>query len=531
MRTNLILCLLTGISLTLAFPPFHVGFLAYVSLIPFFFLLRGKTFGETFRWSYLCGLIVSVGTLYWINWVTLPGGLAAIVVLPLYFSIYALLHHLVHKQWGEIAFVTIPFLWTGVEFLRSLGEIAFPWTLLAYTQTRYLKLIQFANITSAFGVSFWVATINVLLYRVILTRRNWRAALAYAASALLLFALPWWYGTRVMSKEKAPDRSLRVVLVQGNIDPLLKWDRELKELNFATYERLTRGSICHNPDLVVWPETATPCYLRHEPEDMDRVRRLVDSLGVPLLTGSPDYVYDLESGFATYNSAFLLLPGEDDLQRYAKMQLVPFGERVPYQDAFPFSLVKRLLDALELGEGNWSPGKDAVVFTMPHREGASRFSVPICYESVFPELVRKFVVRGAEFLVVITNDAWFGRPSLPRWLCGGMYQHAEIAVFRAIENRIAIARCANTGVSALIDPYGRIVQATDIFVEAVVAGEVPLRREDTFYARHGNVFTVVASAIGAAAAAAGPFVGRIRGCRSKEEPCVQAQPERQGVNS
>ncbi|MCR4439221.1 MAG: apolipoprotein N-acyltransferase [bacterium] len=526
MRMSLILCLLTGLGLTLAFPPFQWGFLAYVALIPFFFLLRGKNVAETFRWSYLCGLILSIGTLYWINWVTLPGGIAAILVLPLYLCIYALLHNLVHRHLGEVAFVTIPFLWTGVEFLRSLGEIGFPWTVLAYTQTHYLKLIQFASITSVYGVSFWVVLINVMLYRLILSRHNVKAVAAYAAIVVLLFVVPWWYGNRVLSKERAPERSLRVVLVQGNIDPTLKWDRELKELNFATYERLTAQAMADSPDVIIWPETATPCYLRHEPEDLQRVRRLVDSLQVPLLTGTPDYVYDPAAGFSTYNSAFLFLPQREEMQHYAKMQLVPFGERVPYEDAFPFSLVKKLLDALELGEGNWSRGREPLVFVMPVAGRASlentrqvRFSVPICYESVFPDLVRRFVVGGAELLVVITNDAWFGRPSLPRWLCGGMYQHARIAVFRAIENRIAIARCANTGISAFIDPYGRMSSATDIFTEAVVAGSVPLRQQETFYSRHGNIFTVVVSAIGAATVAASPLV---RGILDRRQEAASA---------
>lgn len=530
MRTNIILCLLTAAALTLAFPPFRWGFLAYLALVPFFFLLRGKSFAETFRWSYLCGLLASIGTVYWINWVTLPGGIAAIVVLPLYFCIYGLLHHVVHRQLGEVASVAIPFLWTGVEFLRSLGEVGFPWTLLAYTQTHYLKLIQFASLTSVFGVSFWVASINVVAYRLVLSRRNWKAVAVCAATLVLLFVLPWWYGHRVMAREKTPERTVRVALVQGNIDPLRKWDHELKEFNFATYERLTGAAMADSPEVIIWPETATPCYLRHEPEDLARVRRLVDSLNVPLLTGTPDYTYDFAAGFATYNSAFLLLPHREELQHYAKMQLVPFGERVPYQDVFPFSLVKRALDALELGEGNWSPGREPVVFVLPVARGSAgqggpevRFSVPICYESVFPDLVHRFVVRGAEMLVVITNDGWFGRPSLPRWLCGGMYQHARMAIFRAIENRIAIARCANTGISAFVDPYGRMLQATDIFTEAGVAETVPLRCEETFYSRHGNVFTVVVSALGAASAMVSPLLGR-RGARRHHGATQVASP-------
>ena len=167
MKKNLLLTFLTGIMMWLAFPPFKMGFLAYASLIPFFYLLEEKSFGESFRWGYLTGFISCIGTLYWINWVTLPGGIATIFVLPLYFSIYALIHSFLKEQLGEKFIFAAPFIWTAVEFLRSLGEIGFPWTSLAYTQTYYPILIQYASITSVYGVSFWIILINVLIYQII----------------------------------------------------------------------------------------------------------------------------------------------------------------------------------------------------------------------------------------------------------------------------------------------------------------------------------------------------------------------------
>ena len=217
--------------------------------------------------------------------------------------------------------------------------------------------------------------------------------------------------------------------------------------------------------------------------------------------------------FKAFNSAFVIQPHNPEIKSYAKMQLVPFGERVPYQDSFPFKYIIKFLDTLELGQGNWSRGRDATVFSIPLKLNTNfnssnstsrgdssyikttKFAVPICYESVFPDLVRKFVVRGAEFLVVITNDAWFGRPNLPSVLSGGMFQHAQIATFRAIENRIAIARCANTGVSAFIDRYGRMRKATKIFKEDVIIDAIALRTETTFYGRHGNIFSYVMATV------------------------------------
>ena len=182
-----------------------------------------------------------------------------------------------------------------------------------------------------------------------------------------------------------------------------------------------------------------------------------------------------------YNSAFLFSPGETTLQRYNKINLVPISERVPFRDALPFlgRIKWEVLETGDWGQAFFSRGKEWTVFR--HPKGA--FSVLICFESIFPDLVRKFVRRGARFLVNITNDAWFGRSSAP-------YQHARAVVFRAVENRIAIARSANTGVSMFVDPYGRTFQTTGIFHPALLIGSLPLRTEETFYTRYGNLFSL-----------------------------------------
>ena len=505
MKKNLLLSLAAGISMSLAFPPLQSGFLAYVTLVPFFFLLENKTFGESFKWGYITGFFHCATMLYWINWVTVVGGVAAILYLPLYFSLFALVFHFLRSRIGDKVIFFAPFLWVGMEYLRSLSEFGFPWTTLGYSQSYYTVLIQYASITSVFGVSFWIVLINVLVYQLIKKRKNHKAVVIYALSILLLFILPLLYGKMVMREIIPSDPSLRVALVQGNIDPREKWNNDSRDVSFDTYERLTYEIAKENPDCIIWPETATPCYLRYQGSYLQRVRDQIDSLGIPLITGTPDFFYQKDGSYKTYNSVFLLLPNDISIQYYAKIKLVPFGERVPYQDAFPFIYIKTLLDYLELGQGDWSVGQKETVFQLPMKQndGISeiesaelkkirnselKFSVAICYESVFNDFVRKFVAKGAEFLVVITNDAWFGNTSAP-------HQHAQMAVFRAIENRIAIARCANTGISGFIDPFGRMYNTTKLFTEAAVVDSVPLRNTETFYTRHGNIFTVVVSAI------------------------------------
>ncbi|MDZ7262521.1 MAG: apolipoprotein N-acyltransferase, partial [candidate division KSB1 bacterium] len=358
---------------------------------------------------------------------------------------------------------------------------------LGYTQTSYLSLIQYDSFTSVYGVSFWVPTLNVIFFQITKNWKNTKKCLALILLVLVLFLLPWIYGKKVIPKEGQYQEKIRIALIQGNIDPYVKWDENFRDLNFKTYHRLTEAAALQRPDLLVWPETATPCYLRYDFKYLEQVQSLVDELGIPLLTGSPDFEYISSNMYHTYNSALLLLPNQSQIQSYAKLHLVPFGERVPFEDSFPFSYLKSLLDKLELGQGDFSPGKETVVFQFQTQgeKGSTesiKFSVVICYESIFPELVREFVVKGAQFLIIITNDAWFGKTSAP-------YHHAQIAIFRAIENRISIGRCANTGVSMFIDSYGRTLMASPIFKEEVLVSDIPLRQEKTFFTRYGNVFS------------------------------------------
>ncbi|MBI4530442.1 MAG: apolipoprotein N-acyltransferase, partial [Candidatus Latescibacteria bacterium] len=292
------------------------------------------------------------------------------------------------------------------------------------------------------------------------------------------FLLPFGYGLYRIPDEVKGER-VRVSVIQPNIIPSLKWTPIGPQESLKILKEMTRGAIAsEHPDLVVWPETAIPSYIRIRPVYRNDLHHFVDSLNIPLLTGAPDY--EVETG-KTFNSVFLFRPGRHDLQKYDKMNLVPIGERIPFSDLFP---IQKKIPVPDVGETGFERGTTMTLF----EHNGQKFATLICFESIFPDLVRAFVRDGADFLINITNDGWFGKTS-------GPYQHAQIAIFRAIENRIGIARCANTGVSMFIDPYGRTIRPTGIFHPSTLTERVNLRSETTFFTRYGNVFAMICTLI------------------------------------
>ena len=476
-----LLCLSSGLLLSLSFPPLQLGFLAYVGLVPLIFLIdHTSSIRASLKYGYMTGFIFHLGTIYWIAWDTEPGlmiivpaTIAVALILALFFMIFSVCLSLLQNKLGEMAIFTAPFLWTAIEYLRSLGILAFPWTSLAYSQSYYLPFIQFASFASVYGVSFWIVVLNVAFYMWIKKGLNRAKSVFILMLLVVLFVLPYVYGRCVMSKS-LPEPEIRAALLQGNFDPRMKWDKRYQKRNLDVYVEMTENVRGEELDIIVWPETAIPVYLAYEEEYKGVVQRLADSVNVPILTGAPHFKFDYDHNYLFYNSAFFFIPNEKHLHEYSKIHLVPFSERLPFQEVFPF------LKKLNFGQANFSPGTEYTLFEIPK----SRFAVLICFESIFPELVREFVRQGADFMVIITNDAWFGKTSSP-------YQHARIAVFRAIENRIGLARCANTGVSMFIDPYGRVSDETKIFTKRSIIGDVYFKKGETFYSKHGNIFSQV----------------------------------------
>lgn len=477
-----LIAVFSGAILALAFPPFLTGFIAYFALVPLIFLLRGTPFRWSMKIGFLWGLGFNGFALYWIAIDTVPGYIASILFLSFLSMFFPLVFACGYRIWGERFIWAFPFLWILNEYLRYFGQLRFPWLTLAHTQTYYLSLIQYCSYTGVYAVSFWICLLNVIIYLFIHEGRRRTRKQLWASVAAILIILPYLYGKIVINKYRTAEKFIKVALVQGNIDPWAKWDKAFKDFNFQRYEELSLKSIVQKPDLLIWPESAATSYLLWDDAYLSWVHRIVDSLNTPLLTGALDTEFEKGSlARKDYNSALFLQPHTEKVQSYAKMLLVPVSERFPFVDNLPF------LAGIDLGQGpsNFTPGKELTIFNYKQLN----FATVICFESIFPELVRKFCEKSIDFLVVITNDGWFGNSSSP-------FQHAQFAIFRAIENHISIARCANTGISSFINPLGEVLEASPIFETAVLVKSIPLRQEVTFYTRHGDWFPRLISSIG-----------------------------------
>ncbi len=465
-----LLALLTSVLLILSFPPFGWGFLAFVAFLPLGLAVRDKTSKGAFGYAYLSGFAFFIGLLHWIvfdpveRWVVPLLYLGVLLIagyLGLFIAAYAGLTRFLSKEGKIPGWLAGPLLFTALEFLRSLGWTGFPWGTLGYTQAKALPFVQFAEATGVWGVSFWVLGVNHLILEVV-TARNTKRRAAFLSGFLVFMVLPLTHGLGIMNRAEPPSKTIRVALIQGNIFQDEKWrDPDYSLKIFAEMSREVRKE---EPDLVVWPETAVPCFLTSEWACRKSVEDIVASLGIHLLTGAEDWEPLEGKRFAYYNAAFLFAPDGALLGRYHKRHLVPFGESIPFKEKIPF------LRNVQFGEAEWGVGKIASPLLHPK----AALAVLICFESIFPNEVRRGVRSGSGVLVNITNDSWFGKT-------GAAQQHAQMAVFRAIENRIAIARCANSGVSMFVDPCGRTSQATKTFVRASLVGDLPLRERTAWF--------------------------------------------------
>lgn len=488
------LLLVSGL-LAVSFPPFPLGFLVPGALVIFMYFLRDRSPADGFRLGYLLGLFWGAFTLFWIASSTLFGAVLAVAINALQYGIIWWLYVRFRRRSPAFALVSLPFLWVALEYLRQFSDLRFNWLTLSYTQTYYRSLIQIVDITGYLSLSFALVAVAALIYTAIEYRRNW-FWISPLVIFLLIAGLEGYGQARIRHFEQKPLPLIRAALVQPNVDPYEKWDPEFQEEAFRMLLAASRRIAPERPDLIVWPETATPFFLRAKSEALEKIQAFLDSTHTYLLTGTPDYRFLGDAGdYQTYNAAFFFRPDSVGFEYYYKMALVPAAESMPFKKTFPF------LRKLNVGGGDFFPGKEFTVFRfkIPRRIGrfdgreyrigrveADRrvrvgLSAVICYESVFPDIVRGFVKNGANLLTIITNDGWFGRTS-------GPYQHARYAVFRAIENRVSIVRCANTGISSFIDPTGRILQHAPLNTRGELVGYLPLNTEHTYFTARGDWF-------------------------------------------
>jgi apolipoprotein N-acyltransferase len=510
------LALGTGFLLFLAFPG-AVGFgpVAWVALVPLLLAIRNVSPGRAARLGLLAGMIHYVTLLYWVVivlgrygnlpfWVSVP----ALLLLALYMSSYlALFCVLVSRVWKqkEVLVVWIgPLLWVGLDFIRSFLFSGFPWQDLAYSQYKSLLLIQTADLTGHFGITFYIVLVNsvtallFILWRdnravarsslsVLMTlriRQAWRSAVLPAFCIMLVVMAYNFLRYRQISEEIEVSPKMKIALVQGNIEQDQKWSPAMRLKTIEIYTELSKLALeegSEPPVLLVWPETALPFLISDNPYFNRLKKQLILKKKIWLLSGAPFYekkgigkLQQATGKIISYNSAYLLTPEGEIGARYDKQHLVPFGEYIPFSNYLPLPgpLVENI--------GNFSAGKP----TRPLSCQSAEIGVLICFESIFPKLARDWTSRGANLLVNITNDAWFGRSSAP-------WQHLSMAVFRALENRRSLARSANTGVSAIIDPLGRMVATSPLFQPYYLVAEAPLLQAKTIFVGFGHYFGLI----------------------------------------
>lgn len=503
--------LLAGALLALSYPPLPLGFVAYFAVVPLLQALRQTGGREGFRLGYLTGLVYCAGVMYWIGmntgtyrWAAVVSAIMAVAFIAVNTGLFGLAMGLVHRKHLPGGWWWAAPLWTGVEFLRSFGILVFPWGNLSLTQAHYLPIIQMASITGMYGVSFWILLVNTAVFYYLESRATGGVPVKRMGLLLLIYLVPLGYGVAVL--ETLPGRTaashpVRVGVVQPNTDPNRKGDEAFRRQNFLRMDSLSTISAAHQADLIVWPEASAPAYVRlNRYGYRTRLQRWVDSTRIPILTGVVDWEAGptgktpRENGYF-YNAAMLFEPGRDALQTYRKVKLVPFAEYVPYQRIFGFFY------AMDLGQGWYTPGREYTVFDS-RAAGGTQFSAAICYDSSFPGLVWRFRQQGADWLAVITNDAWFGDSS-------GPFQHAQWARIRAVENRMPVIRAANTGISMIIDPWGRIRGRLPLDATGTLTGTVETGLAPSWYARHGDLFGG-AGALMAVLAVVGALIGPAR---------------------
>jgi len=498
----MLLGLLSGLLLFASFPPLGFFPLAWVAAVPLLWLLARKP-DEAAAPAFLAGVVFFIPGLEWIRHATLGGMIVLGLYLAIYVAAFALAAGFIRKRLRLPMAVIAPILWVTAETVRANILTGFPYLLIGHSQINILPLMQVLDITGVYGVSFIVMSFNGFIADLLAAapaERRIKAGVVSGAVSLVLIAAALVYGFHRLNTIEMEDGPM-MTIIQPNIpqDIKNKYTWELAQNSLELHENLTgqalrelresHDQLGENEPLVIWPETALPGRYNNATEDWTRVlRKRIDAL----LKHRKLPFRHLLSGFATvesdgerpipFNSAIFITGTAQQYKRYDKIHLVPFGEYIPLQSLLPFM---KTIVPLELP---FSSGSEYVLFEF---DGYS-FGTVICYEDVFPYLIRNFVRDGARFIVNISNEGWF-------YNSAEADQHLDIARCRAIENRVGLVRCTNTGISCLIAPDGRITDMIEQdgrckLVRGHLSGRVMLGNGPTFYTKAGDILAWLCAA-------------------------------------
>jgi apolipoprotein N-acyltransferase len=499
------------------------GALAFVGLVPLLFALEFKP-KHTFLLLYITFFIYHAGSNWWISsWqentdpYLVASGIATALIHPFFFFFPFLLYFFVKKRLGtQRALWFLPFFWASFEWLHGLGDLAYPWLALSYTQLKSLYWVQFADITGSTGVSFVIVLINILVLKSIYVIKSYEGSqrkiknlllhplfLKYAIPLFLLIVLPYVYGIIRIRDFKHGEllkrcETVNLGIIQPAINPWNKWETSSLgqiQKHIAISDSLVAAT--GKLDALIWSETAI-LYVNYDVNflhDFAFLRRWMNNYNFSLISGFADmklykkgetpsiaakaFRGDSSMIYDSYNSVLLLNPDstKSEPQIYHKMRLTPFGERIPYMEVFSFA--RKWLE-WGVGISSWAKGKEQKLLTLETANGRHiPFAPVICIESIYPGFVRGFVEKGAEFITIITNDAWYDHTFGPE-------QHYQIARMRAIETRRYIARCANTGVSGFIQAGGETLLRAPQYKATGIAATIPLLQNKSYYDIYGD---------------------------------------------
>jgi apolipoprotein N-acyltransferase len=504
--------LLSGVMLGISYPPIPLPFLSFFAFIPFFYVIEKKeTLTSLNRFTYLTLFIFNLITLYWVgSWTKeadtflMVSGAALLFFNPFFYLIVPTLYYFSKKSFGKkIALFLFPFYWVTFEYLYSLTDARFPWLTLGNCLPYFNTFIQIADLVGVYGLSLIILFINIFIYLSIKElKQKKKIDNRFALAAAALFFVVMGYGVIRINSFKISDEKIKVGLIQPNLNPWDKWKAGSIDDQLNQYLELSERAINHGAKLIIWPESALPVYLLsgNYENEVERIHRFVGAKNVFLMTGMPDVNFyfnknespkdakETKSGvlYTSYNSILPFTPFNLNVQKYGKIKLVPFGEHVPFVEELPF-----LGDFIkwEVGISSWNVGKHQTVFDL---NGVENFPIKVggvvCIESIYPEFVAGFVQRNANLIVVVTNDSWYGNSS-------GPYQHKEISVLRAVENRRTLVRAANGGVTCIIDPLGRTIESTKLFTRDILVGDASIEKDLTIYSRYPSVVPLFSSFI------------------------------------
>lgn len=502
--------------LGLAYPPINFYFLIFAGYAMLLNIAENcDNYKQIFIRGYLTLLVFDLVATSWISLsgfrenadrFLILGGFFTLVLHAVYltfplFAYFFLKKNLSFKKLPNLHLIYFPLVWVAYEYISCRSEISFPWLLAGNSFTTNLDKIQFIEFTGVYGISLWIFIISTLIYYVFKILKSDFSKIRSGKIIftmiliVILYIVPDFF-TKIYFNKNNYDSKEKIIaiVIQPNINPWHKWE-ELPTKLVDDYLDIIKDAVnkYRKPDIIVMPETAftfSILYPFYE-DKYNKIKGLCDSLKIPILTGTSDVIVYTDSTqkrpdskkfksnglyYDDFNSAILIEPGKDksSTQKYAKIKLVIGSERMPYQEKLPF--LKNLI-SWGVGLSSYSTGKDTTIFILNNKY---KFNVAICYESIYPEFFSKFIDKGAEFSVIITNDGWWGK-------LFGTYQHNQYAILRAIENRRWIVRCANTGISDIIDPYGEMLDKTSINEKSIFIDEIGVRDQKTFYTKHGDV--------------------------------------------